>query len=540
MTENLNLEWNPKGRNGLGTVTARIGDEVLAVDNIDVTKSRARKGFVDAVCEGRDGLDRAAMEKELLGLASDVAGGCSSSSSEEEIELERIVRPERIITPEVSGVAIPKVLRIGGSLTSMYELYLRWADGRREAKPIESTLKLPDGSELWVEPDPGEPARSMAPGWSMKKRREWLGGLVAPNPWVLFRQLCRRISYFLDLPRNAGGGITATLAAWTILTYVYPAWPAVPYLYFGGPAGSGKSTAFDILARLVYRPLVSSNMTCASLFRTLHSRGGTLLLDEAERLKDVRSPDVGELLSMLLAGYKYGGSATRLEALPDGGYRPQTFDVFGPKALACISGLPPALASRAISITMFRASPGSEKPRRRIDENPTRWQVLRDGLHAMTMEYGPQWLELAGRSDVCPLMGGRDYELWQPLLSIAAFIEEHGAAGLLNLMQDHALISIEASKDDQTPDYDETLLRLLADAIQDGERPTNGEILERAKVISYDTFRSWSPKGVTTHLGYYGLRTKKTNGQKRYCDVTLNDLRRIQVSYGVDLGIQAA
>ncbi len=99
-------------------------------------------------------------------------------------------------------------------------------------------------------------------------------------------------------------------------------------------------------------------MTAASLFRTLHARGGSLLLDEAERLKQARDPDVGEILSMLLAGYKRGGSAMRLEAVGDS-FRPVTFDVFGPKALACIAGLPPALASRAIPITMFRAAPGS-------------------------------------------------------------------------------------------------------------------------------------------------------------------------------------
>ncbi|MCP4535593.1 MAG: hypothetical protein GY832_00430, partial [Chloroflexi bacterium] len=132
------------------------------------------------------------------------------------------------------------------------------------------------------------------------------------------------------------------------------------------------------------------------------------------------------------------------------------------------------------------------------------------------------------------------YELWQPLLSIAAFVEGFGAGGLLDLMQDHALASIEAAKDDQTPDCDETLLQLFADAIQHGECPTCGEILDRARGVSYDGFKNWSPKGVSNHLKNYGLRTRKTNGQKRYSDVTLNDLRQIQVSYSVDLGIQAA
>jgi hypothetical protein len=39
-------------------------------------------------------------------------------------------------------------------------------------------------------------------------------------------------------------------------------------------------------------------MTAPTLFRTLHDTGGTLLLDEAERLRD-RTPDAGELRSIL-------------------------------------------------------------------------------------------------------------------------------------------------------------------------------------------------------------------------------------------------
>ena len=101
-------------------------------------------------------------------------------------------------------------------------------------------------------------------------------------------------------------------------------------------------------------------------------------MDEAERLRNTQDPATAEILSMLLAGYKKGGTATRLEPVGDSGFKTVSFDVFGPKALACIAGLPPALASRAIPVTMFRSPPGSEKPRRRIDADPEGWQRLRD------------------------------------------------------------------------------------------------------------------------------------------------------------------
>ncbi len=59
-------------------------------------------------------------------------------------------------------------------------------------------------------------------------------------------------------------------------------------------------------------------------------------------------------------------------------------------------------------------------------------------------------------------MSGRDYELWQPLLAVAGWIESHGAQGLLKLLQEHALTVIDRGKDEAVPDADESLLRRLS------------------------------------------------------------------------------
>jgi hypothetical protein len=277
-------------------------------------------------------------------------------------------------------------------------------------------------------------------------------------------------------------------------------------------------------------------MTAAALFRTLHANGGTLLLDEAERLKQTQAPEVQELLAMLLAGYKRGGQATRLEAIGDT-FRPVSFDVYGPKALACIAGLPPALSSRAIGLTMFRAAPGSDKPRRRIDADAGVWQRLRDDLHALAIEHGPTWLELPTRVDVCPEMSGRNFELWQPILSLAAWVESYGAGGLLAVMQDHARATIDAAKDDQVPDADETLLRILTDKRKLGLLPTPGEVLKEAQDAEPAIFKTWKPKGVANALRRYGIQTVEIRGRKVYSRVTLADLKLIQVTYGLSLGV---
>lgn len=535
----LRITWKPQGRSGAGTLTAKVGDEVVHVDEGKITREDFRKKFTAALCRDRPAINREEVTRVLTGLAADAASkedGHPDATAPEGSEF-HVVRPERFVRPIVSALAIPERAIVGGKVTGRWMLYLRWSDGRRECVDLPPWVELPDKSRLWVHPEPPEPLPTTIPGWSHAARKAWLKGAPPCDPAHLFRRVCAQIARFIDLPEDKAPGITATLALWVLLTYGYPAFDAIPYLYIGGPLGSGKSRAFDILARLVFRPLVSSNLTAPCLFRTLHNQGGVLLLDEAERLRG-STPDVNDILSMLLAGYRRGGRATRLEPVGDS-FRPVEFDVYGPKAIACISSLPPALASRCIPILMFRAAPGSPKPRRRIDADPEVWQALRDDLHAFALEYGSAWLGLSRRTDVCPAMSGRDFELWQPLLALADCIESAGAHNLLDLVKRHAFETIEADEDERVPATDETILRIVADKVKAAELFTAGDVLAVAQREEPSLFQKWTPRTVANRLRQYHVPPprRKTHGRRVYERVTPEVLNRIQRNYGMDLGI---
>lgn len=454
-----------------------------------------------------------------------------------ELDLSRIVRPELFHTAAVSGVCIPIAMLAGGRPRGTWGLYLRWADGRRERRSLESHIELAGGGRLWIHPQPDEPLPTALPGWSLASRAAWLNGAAAPDPVAAFKAVCRRIAFYIDFPQATAAGTAATLALWALLSYVYPAWSAVPYLSVGGPTSSGKTTLFGVLARMVLRPLAASCMTAAALFRTLHDQGGVLLLDEAERLRE-GAPEAGELRAILLSGYKRGSPAYRLEKIGER-FRRIAFDVFGPKALAAIASLPVQLANRCIRLSMFRAVPDSPKPRRRIDADGE-WGAMRDDLHTLALEYGPTWLELVGRDDVCPSgLSGREFELWQPLLALAAWLTERGADGLLPLVQQYAIHASESARDDATPELDEILLRLLAGAVVSGEhhRIAPGELLRRARAVNGPAFEKWSSKGVATTLNRYGLTTHKTGGVRVYGRVTVDAIRRVERAYAMDLGL---
>ena len=529
---NVVLICTRAGRNGKVQLTALRDGQPLYVDTVTLTKAADRRRFFQALMEKAPDLEAEEVEGQLLQLAAELATKPEREPADlgalPELDVSNIIRPERFVTAEVSGLSVPAITTIGDKPVGRWFLYLRWADGRREYRPFPPAIDLPDKRRLWIYPTPSEPTASGPRGWSAEARKRWLAGEPAPDPAEVFKAVAERFAYHVDFPKDQAPGV--------VLTYCFHAWDAVPYLYIGGPLGSGKSRVFELLLRLAFRALASSNMSAAALFRTLHAQGGTLLLDEAERLKQTQDPGTAEILSMLLAGYKRGGQATRLEPAGDT-FKTVSFDVYGPKALACVAGLPPALASRCILIIMFRAPPGSDKPRRRIDADPAGWQRLRDDLHALALDHGPTWLELPSRADVCPAMSGRDWELWQPLLALAAWIESNGAGGLLELVQRHALATIDAGKDDQVGDADEILLRLPAERRANRETPSPGEILKAAQESEPTVFRQWSAKGVANALKRYGLRTVEVHGRKVYSRVTLADLLRIQATYGVALGL---
>jgi hypothetical protein len=539
MADELTISYSPAGGNGKISLIVKSGDKELAIDKIDVLSASARERFAKSLCKDRPGIDRETIDSELLRIAGEHQAerdkGSRQDESSEELDVSRFVRPERFLLPDVSGLTVGTPILRDGAPAGNWTLYLHWADGKREAIALPDSLALPDGATLWVFPTPAAPSPTEPVRWSNLSRKAWLDGAEPVDPAEVFQKLCKCIAYFVDFPECRAAGTTATLALWAVLTYCYPAWSAIPYLYLGGPAESGKTRVFEVLSRLVFRPLQSSNLSAASLFRTLHSKGGTLLFDEAERLKE-SAPDVSEVKSMLLAGYKRGGRATRLEPVGDT-FKTVEFDVYGPKAMACIRGLPPALASRCISTIMFRAAKDSPKPRRRIDAHAERWQTLRDDLHRLAMDWGRELVGLPERKDVCPPMSGRNYELWQPLFALASWFEYHGANGLLAMMQEHAAECIESGQDEQTPDCEETLLKILVDAVRLGQSPQAKDLLAKAMEEDSRTFTNWSPKGVGNALRRYGIVTRKVQGKRTYGNVTLDDLRNVQSAYGLDLGL---
>lgn len=454
-----------------------------------------------------------------------------------ELQPSQVIKPERFTLEEVAGITVPILCNKNNKVVTDWRLMLQWSDGHREQRSLpEETLSV-GGKTLFFSHRPGAPPQDHWPTpWTQEGRRKWLEGSQACDPVATFQDLLLAFRDYVHLPPETAGGTVTTLACWVILSYCYDLFDSIPYLAIGGPAGSGKSRVFELLSQIVFRPLSSSNLSSPSLFRSIESYGGVVLLDEAEQLRECRSSNAQELLPCLLAGYKKGGCVNRCKTDKNGDYEPTSFNVFGPKALASINSLPPPLASRCIQVPMLRAPKDCPQSRKRVSQDAERFQKIRDSLHALSLTFAHELRVLPTRQDVCPSMSGRNFELWQPLLAIADWLEGHGCESALEILQEHSLRTVADSQEAATPPEDELLLELLAAA---DRGLTATDLLTMAKSRELSMFRNSSARDVAERLKRYGLKSRSSNGRKIFRP-TNGDLLRIQETYGVDLGQQCS
>ncbi len=67
----VTYEWECVDHNGRISLTARLGDAVLEMDKLDACSVSARTRFAKRLCEGRPGIDRTEVDRQLLRIAGE-------------------------------------------------------------------------------------------------------------------------------------------------------------------------------------------------------------------------------------------------------------------------------------------------------------------------------------------------------------------------------------------------------------------------------------------------------------------------------------
>ncbi len=151
---------------------------------------------------------------------------------------------------------------------------------------------------------------------------------------------------YLVLP---DGGAEA-LALWVLFSYAHDAFAISPIVALTSPSKQcGKTHACTVLAAMVPRPLFTSNVSSAAVFRCVDAFAPTLLVDELDSFLTTRA----EIRGLLNSGHRREGAVV-IRVI---GGKPQRFSTWCPKVLSLIGKLPPTLADRSIELRMRRRMP---------------------------------------------------------------------------------------------------------------------------------------------------------------------------------------
>lgn len=287
--------------------------------------------------------------------------------------------------------------------------------------------------------------------------------LSAPD---LYQRVLNAIQRHVDLPEL---GAQVILALWVVLSFIYPAFPAVPFLLLVGEKGTGKSQVLDMLAQLC-RCGHKSRGTPAALGDMIQSQRTIWLLDQAGSYQP-------EMLQDVIDSYKAGASRTVVNSDQRG--VPHRFSTYAPKAFAAHTIFDMDLADRCIPILMLPAQRYVEP----ILADDQHLDQLRRALYRHAVVHGPQIFTLPAYTDRAGLgakldLSGRTWELFWPLEVSAAWLdipESHRIAA-----RDFYRKSIPSVKAELDPVKREVLTALMEQAAEaSADFPVQSDELER-------------------------------------------------------------
>jgi putative DNA primase/helicase len=143
-------------------------------------------------------------------------------------------------------------------------------------------------------------------------------------------------------------------ALWVVHTYLLDRLMITPRLAITSALkGCGKTTTLDVLAQLVFRPLLAANCSASSIFRVVEGFRPCLMIDEADSFL----PDNEELRGILNSGHRRGGAVLRNVG---DDHEPRQFSTYSAAAIALIGQLPGTLSDRSVTISLTRRK-ASEK-----------------------------------------------------------------------------------------------------------------------------------------------------------------------------------
>lgn len=228
--------------------------------------------------------------------------------------------------------------------------------------------------------------------------------------------------------------ISAILSLFTMFTYVHRAVYAMPILYITGDSGSGKSRTSDILNHLCYNAN-KGDYSVASLRRDIAAYAPTIILDDAEFLDPKIASEKSQYTQFILRRIYKRGNIDKLRDKDDP-KKQETFEIFCPCIISCITYLEGALDTRTIEIRMIKSDDTPKVNKDLPREDKPIWQMLRNKLYVFGLDYARNYRDIYDTIESPDFMRGRNFEIWRPILALATLVGEDVVEEILRISKD--------------------------------------------------------------------------------------------------------
>lgn len=243
-----------------------------------------------------------------------------------------------------------------------------------------------------------------------------------------------RYLHFDDKP------IGTLVSLWTLGAYVYTLFGHYGYLHlFSNQPRSGKTRALELIHHLAFEPSKPLNAPTPAVMREVAAEGGTVLFDTLERWRDKSQEAYSAAMDMLDAGFRNGGTVSKMVPVEKSGWRKESYSVYAPYALAGIhrESLSETALDRSFPIHMRRKPVKLRKHPYRFDKCAAECAPIREDSYVWALQNAERLASIyegtALDRQVQQLgLNDRAADIWKPLFAIATLgdIEPTMLAGL--------------------------------------------------------------------------------------------------------------
>jgi hypothetical protein len=225
--------------------------------------------------------------------------------------------------------------------------------------------------------------------------------------------------------------VYSLLSVWIMGTYVCSMFSHFGYMFLhSAMPRCGKTRAEEVTSHLAFEATTPRNAPTPPSMRETAVEGGTAIFDTLERWKEKSTESYAAAMEILDAGFRNGGTLTKMVGTGDGNWRLENYPVYAPYMFAAIDAgsLTDTARDRSFQIAMVRKSTRTKTlpydPRCEATCAP-----IREMLYSTALRHAARIADAYESRDLLQLidsfgLNDRAADIWRPLLAISTALDQ--------------------------------------------------------------------------------------------------------------------